>query len=276
MPKKKIILTIALSALMSLCALADILLVGGHDAGIVATYDSSTGQVVNPEFITGLAGPYGIAHDVSSIYISNTYAGTVGKYDIETGAAVVSPFISGLTNPSGLVVHEGTLYIASTTGAVSSFNAETGETINPSLISAGGSRMIGVHNNCLYVGDFVNAVIGVYNLDGTTINAKLVSDINPGGIAFSGTNMYVVSSETNSILEFNAVTGELVAEVISSGLSNPVGLAIDSEGHLLVANLTGGQGSVGCFKLDGTVVENPFIVGPASPLGLDCIHASKP
>lgn len=276
MHNKTFILAVALSIATSLGALADILLVGGHEAGVIAAYNTSTGEVIDPEFIKGLQGPYGITHDSSFIYVTNAYAGAVGKYDRETGGAVTSPFISGLQSPSGIAVHNGILYVASSSGPVASFNAETGESINPSLVPLKGSRMIAVHQDNLYIGNVTERAIGVYGLDGKVINANLISEINPGGIAFSGNRMFVTCTQPNAVMEFNATTGESIGTPISSGLSDPLGLATDSDGHLFVANLTGGDGSVNCYLLDGTIVESSLTSDIRSPLGLDCIRENKP
>jgi sugar lactone lactonase YvrE len=276
MLKKTCILTLAFSISTSLGALADILLVGGHEAGIVAAYNTSTGEVINPEFIKGLEGPYGITHDSSTVYVANTYAGTVGKYDVETGAVDSAQFISGLKSPTGLVVHNGILYVASSIGPVASYNADTGELINSSLVAVNGSRMIAVHNDKLYVGDFTEKSIGVYGLDGTAVNARLVSEINPGGFAFSGSSMFVTCTEPNAVREYDATTGESIGVPISSGLSDPIGLVVDSDGQLFVANATGGSGSVSRFMADGTIVENPLIVDVRMPMGLDRIQEKKP
>lgn len=274
MHQKTFILILALSISTSLCALADILLVGSHEAGVIAAYNASTGEVINPEFIKGLEGPYGITHDSSFIYVANTYAGTIGKYDIETGGVVTAPFISGLKSPSGIAVHNGILYVASSTGPVASYNADMGELVNPSLVSVNGSRMISIHNNSLYVGDIAEKAIGVYGLDGKVVNARLVTEINPGGLAFSGSSMFVTCTQPNAVMEFNATTGESIGMPVSSGLSDPIGLVTDSDG-LFVANATGGNGSIGHYLLDGTVVANSLITDVKMPMGLDRIQENK-
>lgn len=135
--------------------------------------------------------------------------------------------------------------------------------------------MIAVHQDNLYVGNITERAVGVYGLDGKIINDHLISEINPGGIAFSGDRMFVTCTQPNAVMEFNATTGESICTPISSGLSDPLGLATDSDGHLFVANLTGGDGSVSRFLRDGTIVENPLISDIRSPLGLDCIRENQ-
>ncbi len=71
----------------------------------VAEYDLTTGDLINPNFITGLdPDTYAASIFDGDLYLTNTGDGTVGEYDATTGAAIDPSLISGLGFPQSILV----------------------------------------------------------------------------------------------------------------------------------------------------------------------------
>lgn len=247
-------------------------LVTNINAGTVGLYNDSTGATINASFITGLSSPYGITHDSTSIFVSSSNTGIISKYDLATGTSTASSFISGLTGLTGLQAHNGILYVATSAGTISTYDAVTGTQIQASLLSVGGIRFFEIYNNQLYVPDFANNVIGIYGLDGSTIDADFATPHDPSDIAFSGNSMFVTSSNQGWVVEYNLTTG-VGNLLITSGLSNPVGIATNSDGNLLVADLFG---PVSLYDTNGELISETFLAGADWPIGLDVITVPEP
>ncbi|HWB54398.1 MAG TPA: hypothetical protein VG722_09400 [Tepidisphaeraceae bacterium] len=80
------------------------LFVAEYSTGVIAKY-TATGTLINPNFITGLAGPVGLAlsPDGAALYVANFDGGTIGEYAL-TGQAINPSLITGLRNPAYIVV----------------------------------------------------------------------------------------------------------------------------------------------------------------------------
>jgi hypothetical protein len=268
---KKAILAVVAILAAEFSAQATVL-VSNINAGTVGLYDDVTGATINDSFITGLSGPYGITHDSTSIFVANSSSGVISQYDVATGAAISPSFISGLTNPTGIQAYNGILYVANAAGPISTYDAATGTQIQSSLLSVGGIRFFEIYNNQIYVPDFANDVIGIYGLDGSAIDADFVSLYDPSGLAFVGNRMFATSSNQGWVVEYDLTTG-LGNLLITSGLSNPVGIATNSDGNLLVADLFG---PVSLYDTDGTLLGETFLEGTDWPIGLDVIPVPEP
>lgn len=269
---KKIILAVTAILTMGFSAQAQMVLVSSLNSGTIGLYNATTGATINSQLVTGLNGPYGVTHDSSAIYVSNIYTGIVSKYDLLTGA-VINPSFLAVASPTGLLVNDGILYVANNTG-IATFDAITGASLNPSFLSMG-VRLFELHNNQLYVTNYANNVVGVYGLDGTTIDADFASVVDSAGIAFSGNSMFVSSANNQTVAEYDATTGALIGTPITSasGLNTPIGVAVNSDGYLLVADI---YGSVRRYEADGTLVDSSFFAGTNGPVDLDFVSVPEP
>jgi len=105
----------------------------------IAEYTTS-GALVNPDLITGLNGPYGIAISGDKLFVANIgdsfegIPGTIGEYTI-SGATINSTLISGLNNPIDVAVAGENLFVVGLTNNTISKYATSGVTVNASLIS---------------------------------------------------------------------------------------------------------------------------------------------
>jgi DNA-binding beta-propeller fold protein YncE len=166
------------------------LYVGNNPAfpGKISKY-TTTGALVNENFITGLADIRGMAlsDDGNMIYILN--AGAVGVYDAITGATINGSLISGFLSASDIV--------------------------------ASGSN--------LYVADGEANTIGQFTTAGTVVNPALITGLNdPRGIALSGngTSLFVVNFDDGSVGHYDAVTGAALNAALITGLSNAYSIIV--------------------------------------------------
>ena len=78
------------------------LFVANASSGTVGEYDATTGDLINPNFITNVPGASALALSGKNLWMA--YSGTtVGEYDI-TRQTFNANFITGLTEPVGLAV----------------------------------------------------------------------------------------------------------------------------------------------------------------------------
>ena len=106
--------------------------------GTVSEY-SPKGELINSNFITGLADPAGIAVSGNNLFVTDNVTDTVGKYDATTGGAINAGFIMGLQSPFAIAVLGNNLFVTYYTGqnhyAVGEYDATTGAAINANLIT---------------------------------------------------------------------------------------------------------------------------------------------
>jgi hypothetical protein len=123
------------------------LYVAVYNSDAVGKYNTTTGAVINANFITGLYRPTGLAVSGNNLFVTSvggpgSYSGKVGKYDATTGAVINANFIAGLNNPTGLAVGGNNLFVSISTatgadnaGSVGRYNAITGAVINANFIT---------------------------------------------------------------------------------------------------------------------------------------------
>jgi hypothetical protein len=163
-----------------------------HPPGFVSEYDTKTGAAINPNFITGLNVPSGLAVKGNTLFVADFGNGTVGEYDAKTGAAINANFITGLTGPSGLALKGNKLFVANIvvatigTSTVGEYDAETGVAINASFITGlSNPQELVLLGNTLFVADSGGGAVGTYDATtGAAINANFITGLNfPFGIA---------------------------------------------------------------------------------------------
>ncbi|HTU24897.1 MAG TPA: PEP-CTERM sorting domain-containing protein [Pirellulales bacterium] len=125
----------------------------GHD--VIATYNATTGALINPDLVTGLSWPEGMTIVGNNLYVVNNAdytdngepSGSVGLYNALTGQPINASLVTGLYQPTGIAVNGNDLYVVSdpnaplsqfpsnTSGVIGEYNATTGATINASLVT---------------------------------------------------------------------------------------------------------------------------------------------
>ena len=206
------------------------LFVAGLTSDNVVAYDALGSFLVEfvPSGAFGLDSPRGMTFDSSgNLLVTSTPAGQdpssapheVLRFQVPSGALPGTPlpapgksgasFISDtsltLVNPFGLDYGpDGNLYVAS---------ANTGD----------------IHRYDPVTGDFLNT---------------FVSDAKPYFIKFEGDYLYATTWTRNTVLRFNATTGQLVDSIDpgnQAGLHGGIGIDFDSEGNLYVTSGLSGE-----------------------------------
>ena len=82
-------------------------------------------------------------------------------------------------------------------------------------------------------------VVGEYATSGATVNASLVTGLdNPGGIAVSGSDVYVLGADSSGPIGEYTTSGATVSASLVAGPPYPQGIAV-SGGNLFVSNAYG-------------------------------------
>lgn len=183
-----------------------------------------------------------IADSINSSILKVTPAGTttvvagtgnsrvLGQPNGDGGAAVSAP----LSGPHGIAVAaNGDIYIAeSEAKAVRKVTAATGII---STVASGLSEPPGVAyddaNDALYIAD-TGVIIKV---SGGTTNPSwfTTAHIYPTAVAYANGYLYVVDNRAGVVEKVNTSSG--IATTISTGLSNPWGVALDAAGDVYVS-----------------------------------------
>jgi hypothetical protein len=206
----------------------------------VAEYDATTGALINASAISqGSCGTLGLAVSGNNLYVLGQ-GGCIGLYDATTGAPITVPFITlPPIGPGGynLAVSGGYLYVVfdgfDVLNPVAVYDATTGASINPSLISGLHNAVsIAVSGGNLWVGlnadDYGGTAVGLYTTGGATINSSMIP--LPGesdyGMAVAGGYLFVTKGGSGTIGKYDATTGAVVNASLVSGLNGPFGIAV--------------------------------------------------
>src|SRR5216684_1197885 len=99
-----LLLTAAAVCILSGSARAQLYISQDGTSGIVGKYNANSGRTINPNFITGLNTPDGLAVSGNHLFVSDFGSNTVREYNAKTGAVINANFITGLNGPEGLLV----------------------------------------------------------------------------------------------------------------------------------------------------------------------------
>jgi hypothetical protein len=247
--------------------------VANAGAGTIGKY-STTGATLNASLISGLA-PEGIAVDGNGyLYVANENSGTIGKYTV-TGSEINRTLISGLNSPWAIALDgNGYLFVANYGGSIGKYTT-SGEVVNAALVS-GLPSPIGIAldgKGHLFVSDYGRASegwigsIGEYTTSGATVNAALIAGLQSNwGLLINGSGHLFVAFNIppGRIAEF--MTAGAPVNAFNTGLAAPTAIALNQDGHLLVADDSGGQ--IGEFTTAGETVNPALIAGLQHPRGL--------
>lgn len=252
---------------------------------------------------TGMSGPVGIATDSNgNFYVANESVNTITKY-LGSGNGNISPSfaIGGLNNPIGVHVDStGKVYVANSAaggvGASSVAVFPPGSTVasqaisgaatglsTPGFVTLDASGDIWVTNETgNSIEEFANSATGnVAPL--ATISGSNTLLSKPQGIAFdTAGRLYVAINNalgfSDAVLVFSPPLSGNTAPTnilcgVNTGINNPTGLAVNSQGTLFVVNSAfgGSNGYVTTFAANniggGVACTGPFpngIVGGSS------------
>ena len=273
-----ILIALLLSTFTISSVLAGTLLVSRLYDNVISQVDSHTGEILNANFITGLKTPFGVVFDAQGhLFVANFDGGTVGKYDANTGAVINAEFLNGLSHPFALALDsKGYLYVISGifNQVIGKYNAITGEAINPQFIV--GQEPISLAFNksdVLYVYSDAKDTISLYDsATGELINPAFITGFEGSDLAEMimgpGDTLLIADTWANRIRAYNAETGALINRDFITGLNWPVGLQLDGDGNLYVANSKQGQGSIGKYNSHSGDVVNKNLSVISNPISL--------
>ena len=229
-----------------------------------------------------LAGPTGLAFNSAGDLLVANNNGNIAEFTsggtfIGNYATGVSSFGNGLR---GLAFDSaGNLFVANRTGGV----------ITEIPMGGGPSITIGLNTNGAVNGVAFDSAGNLYVAVGSTLDkitfssvgvysgmTSIVTDLtNPNGVASEGGNVFVVNTNSNDVLEFDA-TGNLIGTVVS-GLPNNAGhgLSIDSLGNFWVTD-EGIYNDVTEYSSTGTLLQTVTSSNFAGPNFITTVTSNVP
>ena len=199
--------------------------VSNLDEGTVSEYDATTGALLNPNLISGLQKPRGVAWADGYLYVTqegdDPAAGSVGKYDAATGTPINAALVPNLVWPQSVAVSGSSLYIGSLhgdgTAVVGKYDTSTGAAINANLVQRLQSNpWEAVADNNLFIISGAMGTFGQYDATtGVPINSSLLPYVmGASGLAVSGRNLWF----TYGAPKFGGVV-----RMMSDTVTNPLG-----------------------------------------------------
>ena len=185
--------------------------VANYNAGTISTY-TTTGTLLNANFITGLVGPTNILISGSSLYVSNTNNGTIGQYSTAGGTQTspVQTFSAG-TSPRGLVLSGSNLLVAdlgTNPNTIISLPLAGGSPTTVTTTGAGANGLA-LSGSSLFVSIAFDQILSKYStggiLDPVFGGGSSIGGFGagPGALAINGSSLYVAFGTTNNIRTFD-------------------------------------------------------------------------
>lgn len=246
--------------------------------GPIAKFDMA-GNPINTTFITGSPAFGGLDYHNGLIYAQR--AGQIYTYDPVSGAAVNAPLLTSAL--WDFTISGNTLFAAEQSNdRISTFNANTGATINSTFINVFRPYQVLENAGRLYVSyDSLSTTTGrvaVYDsLTGTALNTALITGLDrPHGLALKGNTLYV-SEHNGTIGTYNAITGAPINASFITGLGTILeDLVID--GNKLYVTDSSSTANVSVYDATtGAVIDATFISGlPTSAPTRDILILPEP
>ena len=191
---------------------------------------STTGAVINLNFITGLYYDTGIAVVGNKLFVAydsdpgGTHTATVAEFHATTGALINANLIvrndPGGDLPGPLTASGSSLFFGYVDGfngaTICEYNVTTGA-ITPDFIVLGDGYTPGaltVSNNHLFVGYWIpgsGGTVGEYDATtGVPINATLITGLSYQPLGLSVSVNHLLVAEGAGVSEYNATTGKLI------------------------------------------------------------------
>ena len=175
-----------------------------------------------------------------NIYIADTQNNAIKKWSSAT-QQVTTLVSSGLNLPAGVAVDwAGNVYIADTANnAVEEWSAATQQvsTLVSSGLNAPGSVAVDAAGN-VYISDTSNNAVKQWSVATGQVTTLITGVTLPGQVAVDAAgNVYVAyyASSGSAIEEWKAATQQVTSPV-SSGLSHPLGVAVDGFGNIYISD----------------------------------------
>ena len=238
------------------------------------------GGTVNAAVVSGLDTPRGIAVSGQNLFVVDHNDGLIGEYTLSGGTVDdaligVNDQVGGVYAPQALAVSGSNLFVTGYggSGTVGEYTTN-GATVDRTLITGvAGPYAIAVSGTDLYVGHGYgySCAVSKYTTSGQPVNASLITapDMTPGGIAVSGSNIFVSTGDSavaGVIMEYTT-DGQLVNDSLVTGLIDPLGIAISGD-DLFVLNQAQSYPNpwqISEYTTSGQLVNPALVSGLDSP-----------
>lgn len=221
-----------------------------------------------------LSGASGVALDSAG----NLYVGSFGNNQIQrfspAGEYLGVFATTGLAGPEGLVFdRQGNLFVANWNDASVMKFAPDGTSLGPGVAPGFLDRPAGLSldaNDNLYVASVGTGAVEKFAPDGTHLGAFVTGVSGPGQLVFDAQGRaYVAATGVNfdgtEVLRFTE-SGTPLGSPLADGLHGPFGMAVDSEGNLLVANFKPDVNTIQKFSPQGASLGTFASSGLNQPL----------
>lgn len=211
-----------------------------------------------------LTAPRAVMHQAGLIVGNVTLAPTDGILRYDGLGAFIDRMVPANDPVSGLTVSccltfgpDENLYVSNPiAGSVLRFNGVTGAFIDTFIPSGSGGLRVPLwllfHGAYLYVGDTEAGAIRRYDARTGVFMDNMIPEHSQGLAGFSDLqgfgfgpdgDLYVASSFSNRVLQYNGQTGTFIREFIpaNGGLRNPSGLIFGTDSLMYIANYDSGE-----------------------------------
>jgi streptogramin lyase len=261
--------------------------------GSFLTFSAATGaqsSLNSPVF----SGPSGIVVTSTHVWVSNTTNNTVTELDARTGAVVqvIGRSTQDFGTPASIAVANGVVWVANVEGnAATELNESSGSLVKkdpfigdlaPGAIATGDGGVWFANELHESFGDgdvvpYSNSLVELSDVTGATLRTIEGSPTNGldsvASIAVCGGDLWAANFNSNSVSEFNALTGGPVRVITGDGIDDPTAVACD-QGQLWVTNLDADR-IVVLRSSDGSLlrtIQSEYVAG-SSDVAFDAAHA---
>lgn len=267
------------------------LLVSGYFSNNVAIYDACSGEFLRQLEEAGhVQGAQAVRYNAADdlIYVVSEGNDQIQRYRHDSTYAFVDVFsqLASNVDPTGIAFGPaGEVYVASYgTSSVIELDPLTGDTIGTVLPSDSG--LLGADNGMmvstagqLFVPGYDSSSVARIDLATADVDAEFVASGTGGlfetrGIVDEGATILVGGEGSGEIYRFDADTGALL-ETLITGLNRPTGMALDTDGTLLVLwgnrvrrydRTTGALLGILAYGVDGGISGGTFVALVPNPV----------
>lgn len=223
--------------------------------GGVAEY-SLSGESINPRFIYGYDGCYGLTLDEhGNLWVGDYLGAGVDAYTTSGTYLAQLPLVQATSFGPGALAADGAgnLFVANFDLNLIGEFTTAGAVVNNNVISGFPLGGLAVDGNSLFVENGLNGTIMEYSSAGELVNASLLTGAG-GPLVGDGSGHLFVASGSGTIGEYSTSGATLNASLIT-GLGGIESLALDGNGNLFV--LSGD--TIGEYTTSGETVNASLI-----------------
>jgi hypothetical protein len=224
------------------------------------------GTGVDDSFITGAAGPCGVAVNSSHVYWQNSGLQTIGRANLD-GSGADQGFIDLDAQNCGVAVDDEHVYWAASQ-RIGRANLD-GTGVEQQIVSTPANNCgVAVDDAHVYWLNGPTNAIGRADLDGGNPDPTFIEGLNGNSCGVTADAAHVYWGNNSSIGRANLNGSSPDGDFIPGDGGNPSTPVVDDK-HVYWANAANFSGdSIGRANLNGSAVDQDFITGLLGPVGL--------